>query len=110
MTGVTLKNTYEYDENDPTAIATHKYYKNNTLQDYYDYTYDNAGNISEIYKNNVLQSVYLYDDLGQLVRENSNARNETVIYSYDGGGDIRSVSVYPYTTGTPRYGNIREYI
>ena len=101
MTGVTLKNTYEYDENDPTVIATHKYYKNNTLQDYYDYTYDNAGNISEIYKNNVLQSVYLYDEFGQLVRENSNARNETVIYSYDKGGNLTSVSVYPYTTGTP---------
>ena len=37
--------------------------------------------------------------LGQLTRENNRYLNATVVYAYDGGGNLTSRTIYPYTTG-----------
>ena len=36
---------------------------------------------------------------GQLTRENNRYLNATVVYAYDGGGNLTSRTIYPYTTG-----------
>src|SRR5699024_10632586 len=37
--------------------------------------------------------------LGQLTRENNRYLNATIVYAYDGGGNLTSRTIYPYTTG-----------
>ena len=68
------------------------------------YTYDSRGNIETISRQEgagepVQQVKYYYDELNQLVREDSIAENKTITYSYDVGGNITSRKEYPYTTG-----------
>lgn len=36
---------------------------------------------------------------GQLTRENNRYLNATIVYAYDGGGNLTSRTIYPYTTG-----------
>jgi RHS repeat-associated protein len=63
------------------------------------YLYDANGNINSIsYGGLVIQ--YLYDELGQVIRENNQRENITVIYDYDFGGNILSKKTYGYTTGS----------
>ena len=68
------------------------------------YTYDSRGNIETISKQQgsgqpVQQVKYYYDELNQLVREDSVVQNKTITYSYDTGGNITSRKEYAYTTG-----------
>ena len=63
------------------------------------YTYDEDGNITEIKENGTLKESYSYDDLGQMVRENNLDNNQTILYTYDGSGNILSKKIYPYTVG-----------
>ena len=42
---------------------------------------------------------YVYDSVGQLVRENNAKLNKTFVYVYDKGGNIVRKSEYAYTTG-----------
>jgi hypothetical protein len=42
---------------------------------------------------------YVYDSLGQLVRENNVEDNKTYVWNYDSLGNIESLLVYDYTTG-----------
>ena len=64
------------------------------------YTYDDDGKITEIKKDGVLRQSYVYDSEGQLIRENNLDSNSTILYNYDGYGNITSKVSYPYTTGT----------
>jgi len=69
------------------------------------YTYDKVGNITKIQQKTTGSSytdkaTYVYDKLGQLVRENSALENKTRVYNYDNGGNITSIKEYAYTTGT----------
>lgn len=64
------------------------------------YTYDDDGKITEIKKDGVLRQSYVYDSEGQLIRENNLDSNSTILYNYDGYGNITSRVSYPYTTGT----------
>lgn len=66
--------------------------------DYLDYTYTSTNQIETISKNGALKSKYYYDSLGQVIRENSVAQNQTITYTYDAGGNITSKKVYAYTT------------
>jgi len=85
------------------------------VNDSYSYTYDKAGNITEITKgvrkstdassgdfkkadNESVYRSYEYDVLGQLTRENDKATDISKTYSYDSLGNILSVSEYPYST------------
>ena len=79
----------------------------------YRYTYDNVGNITKIEKgsrttqnssdvgagNYTEVCSYVYDALGQLVRENNVVDNKTYVWNYDALGNIDSKLVYDYTTG-----------
>ena len=69
----------------------------------YLYTYDLSGNISQITKekSGVSTTVsYTYDEIGQLIRENDESQNLTVVYSYDNGGNLTAKNIYPYTAGS----------
>ena len=72
----------------------------------YAYTYDANGNITEIVftdaeNANVKRERYQYDELNQLIREDSESQGKTFVYHYDTGGNLTSVKEYGYTTGTP---------
>ena len=67
--------------------------------DSWNYTYDNAGNITAITSGGKRIS-YQYDELNQLIRENNGVLNETILYTYDAGGNMTSRKTYDYTEGT----------
>ena len=86
------------------------------------YSYDAAGNITEIWekKRNESSKVrkvrYFYDELNQLIREDNRWQNQTIVYTYDAGSNITTCKTYAYTeadtvTGTAKtietytYGN-----
>ena len=64
------------------------------------YLYDDLGNIVRE-NHNGLETTYVYDGLSQLIRVNDPHRNKTIQYEYDRGGNILSRTEHPYTTGTP---------
>ncbi len=64
-----------------------------------EYTYDNAGNITEVKENGSLKLSYEYDSLGQLVRENNAYADRTYTFEYDNAGNILSSKEYAYSTG-----------
>ena len=64
----------------------------------YSYSYDGDGNITQIVDGNGKKTTYVYDDLGQLIRENIEAQNKTYVYTYDNGGNRTSKKTYAYTT------------
>ncbi len=98
---------YAYDDTDTTAstkITSHSSAfisedYTNSRTDYYEY--DATGNITGIYR--YVDGVktyyynYVYDEAGQLVRENLLEDNKTIIYLYDVGGNIVSKTEYAYT-------------
>ena len=65
---------------------------------YYDYIYDNLGNITAVYKNGVLTEAYEYDVLGQLTRADNVAADSTVFYQYDKSGNILYKFEFEYTS------------
>ena len=74
---------------------------NHSRTDYYEY--DATGNITGIYRYidgvKTYYYTYVYDEAGQLVRENILEDNKTIKYLYDIGGNIVSKTVYAYTLG-----------
>ena len=69
------------------------------------YTYDVNGNITAITYTDISSGAvhnvsYVYDSLGQLVRENNGLLNRTYTYTYDSAGNILTKNTYSYTTGT----------
>ena len=64
-----------------------------------EYVYDKNGNITQIINNGGIRS-YEYDELNRLVRENDDLLDQTVVYTYDNGGNILTKTYYDYTTGT----------
>ena len=64
------------------------------------YTYDASGNIETIKKGNTQTNKYYYDELNQLIREDSKNQNKTITYEYDVGGNLQNKKEYTYTTGT----------
>lgn len=74
----------------------------------YLYEYDDKGNIIRIRLKTFdaanIETVtelcsYIYDEVGQLVRENNAELNKTVVYVYDKGGNIAQKKEYAYSTG-----------
>ena len=41
---------------------------------------------------------YVYDSQNQLIRENNLYLKQTIVYTYDNGGNIKSKTFYEYTT------------
>lgn len=69
----------------------------------YAYTYDAAGNITQIKEKNVVKMEYTYDQLGQLIQENNYNTGQTVKYEYDNGGNLKLEKVY-YLNSTTMMG------
>ncbi|MBQ9847906.1 MAG: RHS repeat protein, partial [Clostridia bacterium] len=67
----------------------------------FDYTYDAVGNLLTVTRNNVLSVSYEYDSLNQLIRENDNTNNRTVLYVYDNAGNLTTRYTFPYSTLIP---------
>ena len=61
------------------------------------YTYDGNGNITKVTLSNGQEYRYVYDDLGQLLREDNSAKSRTYVYSYDHAGNILSKKTYALT-------------
>ncbi len=80
----------------------------------YTYTYDKVGNITEVKKgtrtnantDNIASGSYsayrsyVYDDLGQLTRENNATAGETHVFTYDSRGNRGTDTTYAYTTAS----------
>jgi len=64
------------------------------------YTYDANGNIETITQGGN-QIKYNYNELNEVIREDNQVLNKTIVYAYDVGGNITSKTEYAYTTGTP---------
>ena len=61
------------------------------------YTYDGNGNITKVTLSNGQEYRYVYDDLGQLLREDNSVKNCTYVYAYDHAGNILSKKTYALT-------------
>ncbi len=92
-----MVDSYEYGDNGLISTHTVSCDGNNNV---YTYSYDEKDNITEIKKNGVIQQSYVYDSDNQLIRENNLDINKTIVYNYDGYGNILSKTEYPYTTDT----------
>lgn len=73
----------------------------------YRYKYDRNGNITEIQRvphkdstEKILKDTFQYDERNQLIRENSQSQDKTIVYAYDQGGNLKSAKEYAYTEGT----------
>ena len=80
----------------------------------YSYEYDESGNITKVtilkysknsYTNEIsvhdsIEIEYVYDNLGQLIREDNGQTGYTYIYEYDKAGNITERCEYSYTTGS----------
>lgn len=58
------------------------------------YTYDDNGFITKIVLSTGAEYRYVYDDLGQLKREDNTVTGKTYIYEYDDAGNITSKNTY----------------
>ncbi|MGM9642995.1 MAG: DNRLRE domain-containing protein, partial [Eubacteriales bacterium] len=61
------------------------------------YTYDGNGNITGIVLSTGAEYRYVYDDLGQLLREDNTVTDRTYVYTYDDAGNITSKKTYALT-------------
>ncbi len=80
--------------------------ENVLAQNHFLYEYDDNGNIIKIssVQNSLLTTAteicsYIYDEVGQLVRENDVIAEITSVYVYDKGGNLVQRKIYEYTTG-----------
>ena len=117
--GFTHTDSYTYTETasntSPTQVHTHTSKVNNNAATVTEYTYDARGNITKIVIGS--QEIrYVYDDLGQLVREDNEVLNKTCVYIYDNAGNITAKKTYaltaagstpdsPTSTGSYTYGD-----
>ena len=46
-----------------------------------------------------IKDTFVYDDLGQLIRENNGRLNRTYVYTYDNAGNLTKKEEYVYTEG-----------
>jgi len=85
-----------YEHNDKTSSLVSSY--SSTVEGgyslYYDYTYDKNGNIIKIADQYGDEIRYVYDDLGQLLREDNEFLGETYVYTYDNAGNIMTKKTY----------------
>ena len=58
----------------------------------YTYEYDYNGNVTKITLSNGTEYRYVYDDQGQLLREDNTAKSRTYVYTYDNAGNILTKS------------------
>ena len=87
----------KYGDGDTTGLVSQEWLmKNGTTIDVKEYSYDDRGNIVSVVAGGKT-TTYVYDSLGQLVRENNRELNKTLTYSYDSNGNLLCVNTYAYT-------------
>lgn len=59
------------------------------------YVYDEQGLLKELWKDDELSCRYEYNNMNELIREDSLLTGKTVRYHYDGGGNLQDVVSYP---------------
>ena len=106
-------NTVEYtfvtdDKNTSTQVQSYKTTVNDAYSLTYTYTYDDRGNITKIQFSNGHQIRYVYDDLGQLKREDNTLLQKTFMYTYDFAGNITSKRTYSLTAASATPTNLQS--
>ena len=91
LTNYFYQNVGDYDT---TPLVTEVYQPGQ----WFEYTYDNVGNIANVTQNGE-KTNYYYDALGQLTRADEAFMYDTWGYEYDRGGNIVSKKKYAFTTG-----------
>ena len=93
-----IEYTYKVGSNSNQSLQVYKYHSwfgSNEVQ--YTYGYDSNGNITHIFLSTGENFRYVYDDIGQLVREDNALLNRTFVYTYDDAGNILSKRTYALT-------------
>ena len=96
----TATSTYDFtvgnNGNESLQISQHvsKFGSNQTT---YGYEYDANGNITKISLSTGAEYRYVYDDLGQLIREDNSAMSRTYVYTYDNAGNLLAKKTYALT-------------
>ena len=73
---------------------------NGTVKHDYNIEFDGESRITKETDNMVgYENTYIYNDYGELIRENNAKNNKTILYSYNDIGNIIKVQEYNYTTG-----------
>ena len=75
------------------------------------YGYDELGRITKKSESAITDSTpdtYVYDSFGQLIRENNLELDKTILYEYNGIGNVTSVKAYAYTTAETPTGDCTE--
>ena len=90
--------TYKtYSDRTSSWVATYTSTVNDGTALTYTYTYDQNGNITKIVYSTGQEIRYVYDDIGQLIREDNGLKNYTYVYTYDNAGNITSKNAYSLT-------------
>lgn len=63
--------------------------------DVWKYVYNEQGLLKDVWKNDELSCKYEYNNVNELIREDSLLTGKTIRYYYDGGGNIQKVVSYP---------------
>lgn len=93
-----LQSKYTYKDSDKfNGYTTNEIATENIDGLKYEYSYDFIDNIKKLIKNGKEIS-YEYDNNNQLIRENNEILNQSIIYEYDDGGNITSRKIYTYST------------
>lgn len=87
-----------YSVNTSAQVASHTSQVNSNTAVTGTYTYDKNGNITKIVLSSGSEFRYVYDDLGQLVREDNTIKNRTYVYTYDNAGNILTKKTYALTS------------
>ena len=98
---LTLTESYTYRQPTTNTITGQVSEKRNKTASYdvkTSYEYDANGNIIEI-DDRSYTTTYEYDSVNQLIRENNEKAQKTVVWNYDEAGNITSRTEYAYTTG-----------
>lgn len=95
----TVSYTYVADSSNNTSLLIQTYCSqvNDNAAVTYTYEYDDNGNITKITLSTGEQYRYMYDDLGQLLREDNAALGRTYVYEYDYAGNITKKYTYALT-------------
>lgn len=89
--------TYGYTK---TRLNNITYFMNGTVKHDYNIEFDSESRITKETDNMVgYENTYIYNDYGELIRENNAKNNKTILYSYNDIGNIIKVQEYNYTTG-----------
>ncbi len=89
--------TYGYTK---TRLNNITYFMNGTVKHDYNIEFDGESRITKETDNMVgYENTYIYNDYGELIRENNAKNNKTILYSYNDIGNIIKVQEYNYTTG-----------